>query len=66
MELAASRNHSEGLYCLGSMYEAGEGGLQKNWTKALELFKLSASQAVPWPMALEAIGSHYRHAVSKV
>ena len=58
-EKAAAKNSSEALYCLGAMYDNGQGGLPRNRTKALELFKLSAAQKVPWPAALQALGTFY-------
>jgi hypothetical protein len=41
------------------LYENGQGGLQRNRTKAMELFRLSAAQKIPWPPALQALGSYY-------
>jgi TPR repeat protein len=57
--MAAAQNHSEALFCLGALYENGQGGVSRNRTKALELFRLSASQKTPWPAALQALGSYH-------
>jgi hypothetical protein len=58
-EKASAKNNSEALYCLGAMYDNGQGGLPRNKTKAIELFKLSAAQKVPWPAALQTLGTYY-------
>lgn len=52
-------NNSDALFCLGAMYENGQGGLTMNKTKAFELYVLAAAVTRPSTSAMCALGNYY-------
>lgn len=54
---AAAQGHRASEYALGTLYEAGQGGLPKNEAKAIELYTQSAHQG--FDLAQEALGIAY-------